>query len=302
LKESEKGLAEAQKMAHIGNWEWDIATDKAYWSEEMYRIFGRSPQELAPPYNEYLSYIHPDDREYFDNTAKNAINGKPYSIDHRIVLANGEERTVHIQSEITFDEEKVPVRIKGIVQDITERKKSEEKIQTLLNAVESSNDAIITESLEGNITSWNKGAEQIYGYSAEEVLGKNVSILEPDILKEEIKQLTEKIKQGEKIQHYETSRLKKDGTIINVSITLSPVFDVSGKLVAISAVVRDITERKKAKEEILKSEERYRIVTEQTGQLIYDSYFKEDRISWAGAIEEITGYRPGEFRGFDFAM
>ena len=131
LKESEKGLAEAQKMAHIGNWEWDIVTDKAYWSDELYRIFGRSPQELAPTYNEYLSYIHPDDRDYVDNAVKKAINGKPYSIDHRIILANGEERTVHIQAEVIFDEKNIPIRMKGIVQDITERKKAEEKIQRL---------------------------------------------------------------------------------------------------------------------------------------------------------------------------
>ncbi len=64
MKESEEGLAEAQKMAHIGNWEWVIATDKAYWSDELYRIYGRNPQELAPSYNEYLNYIHPDDRDY----------------------------------------------------------------------------------------------------------------------------------------------------------------------------------------------------------------------------------------------
>ena len=104
MKESEKGLAEAQKMAHIGNWDWDIATDKAYWSDELYRIFGRNPQELAPPYNEYLSYVHPDDRDYVDNAHKKALNGKPFSIDHRIILANGEERIVHIQSEVVFDE------------------------------------------------------------------------------------------------------------------------------------------------------------------------------------------------------
>ena len=114
--------------------------------------------------------------------------------------------------------------------------------------MESSNDAIITESVDGIITSWNKGAEQIYGYLAEEVLGKNFSILEPDNLKGEIKQFSEKIKKGEKIQHYETLRLKKDGTIINVSVTLSPVFDASGELVALSAIVRDITESIKAKE------------------------------------------------------
>ena len=97
------------------------------------------------------------------------------------------------KSEVIFNDENIPIRMKGIVQDITESKKAEEKIQILASAVESSDDAIITESLEGIITSWNKGAEQIYGYSAEEILGKNVSILEPDNLKGEIKQLIEKI-------------------------------------------------------------------------------------------------------------
>ena len=186
---------------------------------------------------------------------REAINGKPFGIDYRIILANGEERTVHIQAEVVFDDENIPIRMKGIVQDITERKKAEEKIQTLANAVESSNDAIVTVSLDGIITSWNKGAEQIYGYSAEEILGKNVSILEPDNLKGEIKQLIEKIKQGEKIKNYETLRLKKDGTIINVSITLSPVFDASGKLVAISVIARDITERIKAEKSLAKAED-----------------------------------------------
>jgi PAS domain S-box-containing protein len=258
LKESEKGLAEAQKMAHIGNWEWDIETDKAYWSEEMYRIFGRDPQELAPSYNEYLSYIHPDDLDYYRNALKKATKEDLFVIDYRIVLANGEERIVHLKSEFVFNGENTPTKIKGIVQDITESKKAEEKIQKLLNAMESSDDAIITESLECVITSWNKGAEQIYGYSSEEILGKNVSILEPDDLKGEIRQLIEKIKQKEKIRHYKTLRQKKDGTLINVSITLSPVFDASGKLVAISSIVRDVTERIKAEEALRESETRLR--------------------------------------------
>ncbi len=228
-------------MAHVGNWEWNIATDKAYWSEEMYRIFGRDPQELAPPYNEYLNYIHPDDRDYFDNAAKKAVKGNLFDIDYRIVLENGEERIVNLKSEFVINDENIPIKIKGTVQDITENKKAEEKIQILASAVESSEDAIITASFEGIITSWNKGAEQIYGYSSEEILGKTVSILESGNLKGEIKQLIEKIKQKEKIQQYKTLRLKKDGTIINVSITISPVFDLSGKLVAISTITRDIT-------------------------------------------------------------
>ncbi|OEU43824.1 hypothetical protein BGV40_02065 [Methanosarcina sp. Ant1] len=248
LLENERRFSEAQKVAHIGNWDWNIITNKLYLSDEVSRIYGCEPQKLSLTRNDFLSYVHPDDRDYVDNSFNRALNEKPINIDYRIILVNGEERVVHAQGEFIYNEENIPVRTRGTIQDITEQKKAEEKIRTLANTVESSNDAIITESVDGIITSWNKGAEIIYGYLAEEVLGKKFSILEPDNLKGEIKQFSEKIKMGEKIEHYETSRLKKDGTIINVSVSLSPVFDTSGKLVALSAIVRDITESIKAKE------------------------------------------------------
>ena len=178
------------------------------------------------------------------------------------------------------------------------RKKAEEKIRNLASIVESSNDAIITESLDGIIASWNKGAKQIYGYSAKEIIGKPISILEPSILIEETKELVELIEQGDKIHYYETLHLRKDGTRINVSLTLSPVFDTSGKLTAISIIARDITRSKKAEEKLQKSEERYRIVTEQTGQVVYEYDLRTDKRSWAGAIEEITGYSFEEFQTF----
>ncbi|MDW5550257.1 PAS domain S-box protein [Methanosarcina sp.] len=180
------------------------------------------------------------------------------------------------------------------IQYSIERKKAEERVQNLANIVESSNDAIVTRSLDGFITSWNLGAEQIYGYPAEEVLGKPATVLIPCSLKNEIQKLTEMIKQGEKIHQYETSRLRKDGKVIDVSMTLSPVFDISGELMAISVIARDITESKKAEERLHKSEERYRIVTEQTGQLIYEHDMEENKIYWAGTIEEITGYAQEE--------
>ena len=107
-------------MAHIGNWNWNIATDEKYWSDEVYRIFGLKPQEFEVTYDTFLSYVHPDDRDYVDNATKEALKGKPYSIDFRIILADGEERIVHEQGEVIFDEKNVPIRIKGIVQDITE--------------------------------------------------------------------------------------------------------------------------------------------------------------------------------------
>ncbi|AKB75574.1 sensory transduction histidine kinase [Methanosarcina lacustris Z-7289] len=244
LLENERRFSEAQKVAHIGNWDWNIITNKLYISDEVYRIYGCEPQELSVIRNAFLSYLHPDDRDFVDNTHKKALNGRPYSIDYRIILANGEEHIVHEQGKVIFDKENIPVQMRGTVQDITKRKKSEEKIKNLADIVESSNDAIGTLSLDEVITGWNKGAEQVYGYSAKEILGKSISILELDNCKGKIKQLIEKIKQGEKIRHYETSRLKMDGTTINVSVTRSPIFDQSGKFVAISFIDRDITEKK----------------------------------------------------------
>ena len=136
-----------------------------------------------------------------------------------------------------------------IARNINEDKKAKENIQRLAEVVESSDDAIITKSFDGTIINWNRGAEQIYGYSAHEVIGKPISIVEPPQLRRETEKLINKIKNGEKVDHYETLRLKKDGELINVSITLSPVFSTSGELVAISTIARDITERKRAEDQ-----------------------------------------------------
>ena len=160
----------------------------------MCRIFGCAPQKLFHTHSELLNFIHPEDRSYVDNVVKSALNEESFSIDHRIISAEGEERIVRAQGEVVFDEKKSPIRLRGTIQDITDHKKAEEKIRILADAVESSNDAIVTESFDGTITSWNKTAEKIYGYSAEEILGKNVSILEPDNLKGEIKKIIEKVK------------------------------------------------------------------------------------------------------------
>ncbi|RPJ72342.1 MAG: PAS domain S-box protein, partial [Alphaproteobacteria bacterium] len=128
LKESEKSLSEAQKIAHLGSWDWDLIIGEIWWSDELYRIFGLDPQELAPDYNGFLNYVHPDDRDYLDKAIKRALNGEAYSIDHRIILPDGEERVVHVQAEVVFDEKNIPIHIRGTVQDITERKKAEEAI------------------------------------------------------------------------------------------------------------------------------------------------------------------------------
>jgi PAS domain S-box-containing protein len=129
LRESEKSLAEAQKMARIGNWDWNVLAGKVYWSDELYRIFGLNPEEVGLLYNEFLKYVHPNDRDYVNGIIKKNMDEKFYSVDFRIISADGAERIVHAENEVIFEEENIPVRMRGVVQDITERKIAEQKLQ-----------------------------------------------------------------------------------------------------------------------------------------------------------------------------
>jgi PAS domain S-box-containing protein len=130
--------------------------------------------------------------------------------------------------------------------EITERKRAEDSVTQLAAIVESSDDAIVGTTLEGIITSWNKGAEIVYGYSPAEVRGRPVSILYPSDRLDEGARLRERIKQGEPVAQYETIRVRKDGAQVHVSLTLSPMKDATGKITAISTIARDITARKQA--------------------------------------------------------
>ncbi|MGB9978374.1 PAS domain S-box protein [Methanobacterium sp.] len=139
LKQSEGSLSEAQRIAHIGNWNWDIKTNKLQWSAEIYRIFGLKPGKFSATYDDFLKRVHPDDRDRVDNAVKEALTGKKYSIDHRIILNDGSERVVHELAEVIFDENNNPVQMIGTVHDITERKKVEERLKETIEELERSN-------------------------------------------------------------------------------------------------------------------------------------------------------------------
>ena len=125
--------------------------------------------------------------------------------------------------------------------------------------VESSDDAIYGKTLEGNLLSWNHGAEQMYGYSAAEMVGRPVSVLVPPICADEIPEILERLKRGERVDHFETVRVRKNGETFDVSLNVSPVRDASGKIIGASTVARDITERKRAEAALI--EERHLLHT-----------------------------------------
>ncbi|MDY9927249.1 PAS domain S-box protein [Methanosarcina sp.] len=139
LMENEARLNEAQKIAHLGNWDWNILTNELYWSDEIYRIFGLDPLQFGKTYDAFLSYVHPDDRNRVNNAVKEALNRKPFSTDYRIISSYGEDRIVHANGEVIFDEKRTPVRMRGTIQDITENKREEHKMRRYNSVLEGIN-------------------------------------------------------------------------------------------------------------------------------------------------------------------
>lgn len=217
-------------------------------------VTGYSRLELVDTdFSDYFT-DHKKASEGYEHVFKEGfVRDYPLEIQHR----DGHVTPVLYNASVYLNESGDVVGVFAAARDITERIKAEEKIQMLANVVESSDDAIIIKSLDGTITSWNNGAEMIYGYTADEVLGKDVSILAPPGQKDEIKHLIKKIEQGEHIIHYETVRLRKDGTKLDVSLTLSPIFDTTGNLAGISTIGRDITEKKRNENEIIQAKDEW---------------------------------------------
>ena len=247
LKESEKRLAEAQRIAHIGNWDNDLVIGKLYWSDELYRIFGLNPQE-GITYDKFLSYVHPDDRDFVYNSTKKAFEGKIYATDYKIVRLDGEERIVHSEREIIFDERNNPVRMKGTIQDVTERKKAEEKLreseEKYRNIVETANEGIGIIDNEFKITYVNKKAEDMFGYSTEEIIGKSMWDFISEESKPTIKMIMEK---GWGLnESFEIKYIRKDFLPLWAHVNIKSLFDEDGKFMGLMSMLTDITKRKEA--------------------------------------------------------
>jgi PAS domain S-box-containing protein len=148
-----------------------------------------------------------------------------------------------------FDNSGNMVGAVNMLLDLTDRRTSEESAQRLAAIVEFSDDAIVTKDLRGIITSWNRGAERLFGYSTEEVIGKSITILIPTAQVSEEASILERLKRGEHIEHYETIRRRKDGSAIDISLTISPVYNSLGQVVGASKIARDITERRRAQQQ-----------------------------------------------------
>ncbi|MDD3246791.1 MAG: MEDS domain-containing protein [Methanosarcina sp.] len=263
LKESEIDLSEAQKMAHIGSWKWDIVTGELYWSDEIYLIFGLNPQEFRATYNAFFNYIHPNDRDFVDNAIKKALKGEqPYDNDHRIISADGEERIVHSHGEVIFDEKNTPIRMRGTLQDITERTKIEDSLilseERYRSFIQNFTGIAFQQDKDFNLEFVKGNVEEITGYSEEELMSKKrwKKIVEKEDLPLFLKKERE-IKNACSPYYGKLSyRIRcKDGKIKWVHEVYQKIPGKNGRSDNHQSTITDVTERIKAKETLVKIED-----------------------------------------------
>lgn len=215
------------------------------------------------------------DREHCDDILARLDRGERIrNYETRIRCKDGSIKTVLFDSSI-FREDGRFVHTQCFTRDISERKVAEEAAQRLAAIVEFSDDAIVSKDLNGIIMSWNPGAQRLFGYTAEEAIGKSVTILIPENAHDEEPLILDRIRRGERIDHYETTRRRKDGSMVEISLSVSPIKNRAGKIIGASKIARDISERKRneeatrqAKEDLARAnEDLERRVAERTASL-----------------------------------
>ena len=233
IESSEDAIASKDLNGIITSWNKSAERLFGYTAEE---IIGQPVTLIIPP------ELHDDEPRIL---AKIRAGERIEHFETVRVHKNGKRLIVSLAVSPIKDEKGRIVGAAKIVRDITQKKKLEEDAFRLAAIVESSDDAIASKDLNGIVTTWNPSAEKLFGYKAEEIIGKSIRLIIPKELHQDEDVILDKIRRGEKIEHFETTRVRKDGERIDVSLTISPMRDGSGKVVGAAKIVRDFTEKKK---------------------------------------------------------
>ncbi|HSF75953.1 MAG TPA: PAS domain S-box protein, partial [Microcoleus sp.] len=243
----------------------------------------------------------------FETFVAKARLGDPDEYEWSYIRKDGSRFPLLISVSALYDPEGNITGFLGMGNDITLRKQAEASLARLAAIVEYSGEAIISKSFDGIILSWNQAAEKIFGYEAEEIIGQPIAILMPPNITHEEQQILEKVRSGETIKNYETVRVRKDGQLIHISSTISPLKDTTGRIVGASVIKRDITDRKRAENERKQIEIALRNSEEQFRHAFEDASIGMAIISLDGhwvnvnsALCQIIGYSPEELSGLTF--
>jgi nitrogen fixation negative regulator NifL len=295
LASSEASLREAQRLAGIGAWHWDVRTGVHRWSEEIYRIYGRDP--ALPP------AVYPEIKQYFTKESwgrlaaaveKGLGEGSRYECDAEVVRPDGGRRWIVARGEATRDALGAVVALKGTVQDITERKHNEAELRKLSMAVTQSPSSIVITDTNGRIEYVNPAFCAISGYSAEEVIGRNPRILQSGRTpRTSFESLWASLRRRA-VWDGEFINRRKDGSEYVERAIISPVRQADGQVDHYLAVKEDITERIRAERRLLASEERLRLAQEAAGIGSFDMDPDSGAVECDARLRALWGFGPDE--------
>lgn len=293
LIENRNSLIEAQTIAKLGNWQWEVASNIVKWSDEMYNIYEISKEDFDHSYEGFLSRLHPEDRDSIKDKISSAFVTKgTFEFNERIITPSGKVKVLRSSGGVRLDDEGNVTKLVGTCLDITEIFEAQQKIreneERLSLIMENIKDyAIILLDEKGNVKSWNKAAEYIKGYSRDEIIGKHISVF---YTHEDLEQKLPEhnLKMAAKIGRYENQgwRKRKDGTMFWADIIFSPLYD-GDILKGFVKVTRDITERKKAEQDLIESEKRLKEAQEiaKMGSWEWDAV--NDKVKWSSEMYNI---------------
>jgi PAS domain S-box-containing protein len=249
LADKEQRLRLAEAAGHIGTWEWNPEDESPALSSELGLIFGIAIDDPDRG-RKWASHVWPEDWPKVQSLMQQGTQTGEMEFEYRYLHPELGMRWLYCKGRRFHGQS----RLFGVVQDISARKDAEEASHRLAAIVESSDDAIISKDLSGTVTSWNLGAERMFGFTAREMIGRPITtIIPPELRSDEIRILAA-VTRGERIQHFETTRVKKNGDRIEVSLTVSPVKDEAGRIVGAAKIARDITRQKEAEKALLVTE------------------------------------------------
>ncbi|MFW9998445.1 MAG: PAS domain S-box protein, partial [Candidatus Odinarchaeota archaeon] len=287
LKHANELLAHAQAIARLGSWDWDIVADRVEWSEMTFEIYTPDARPAAPGFEDFKRAVHPDDLERVVAAVTAAFEqDAPFDLDHRVVSRSKGVRTVHAQGKVFRAADGTPVRMVGTVQDITERKKAQQRMELLERAVDHSSDAIWLVAPDLSIRYVNDTACNMLGYSREELLRMTSPDIDADITREDAANMVDMALSGEPIR-FESRHRAKDGRIFPVEISGTLIED-RGEYFSLVGI-RDITERKRAEQELIARERGYRTLLETVPDLIVRYDLELRRIYVNPAWEKASG-------------
>lgn len=248
LREKEAGLLTAQRIARLGNWEWDLETGRVRLSEHSMGLLGLA--EVGEGYEAVLGLVHPQDRELVRLAVRDALaTGEPFGLEHRVVLPDGGEGHVHTRGEIQRSPDGRPLRVFGTFQDITERRRAEEALRSLSRAVEQTADSVLITDREGLIQYVNPAFEEQTGYSRANAVGQTPRLLKSGLHEPAFyEEFWGRILAGGSYRGVFINR-KRNGELYHEDKVISPLRDGSGEIGQFVSTGRDITERMRAEEE-----------------------------------------------------